>query len=339
MCLADAPKVKKKDQGNIALFLCLGLAVLAIGSGFYLLFSSLGSSEKSKDPKVTFEDLKREAEQAFANPVSVDASLERNSNSFACLYSGSADCTGKGGTFLFYPEANSQPISQLLVDGGLSRDGASCRGFPSEFCPFRVESTWTPVCKSNSCEDTKSFRIKIKVVYNTGPKNEYEWQQEKLVSPTLHLSQAAACQREGKVWAETECISTEQAARRNIASDAVAPPSNVVAPEGMDEAALRRQEQETGGAPKNLNPADLICPELINLEGRDWNVERIAPGRAQVRLAATNGCPGAEDLFTFECRGKFPAAFEREGQWTQVDVLQAPSCDGSGNPPEMPTRQ
>lgn len=301
---------------------------MALGLGVSTVWFSSGSdsSAKSQDPKVVFEELKKQASEAMKSPRAIDASLERNPNSFACLFSADGVCAGRGGSFQFFEDISAQPISQLMRDMGTNPSRIGCKGFPSVACPLRVEAIWIPVCADNRCENTKSFKVKMKVIYNAGlPGEAEEWSQEDLYSPPIKITEGIACARGGGVWAGTECLSPAQASERNIASNQN---NGVIAPNGMNESQIRQEEVQMGGAGGGPEPT---CPNQIQLQSQYWSLEMLSPGRGQVRMPAVNGCP-AEDYFTFQCMPKVPAEFEGEGQWIQVEASMAPTCDSAGNP-------
>lgn len=312
---------------------------MAALSGVYWYFSAPSTSQISKDPKVVFEELKNQVEEAMKSPRAIDATLERNPNPFACLYQAEANCTGRGGQVQFFEDVNAQPISQLLRDSGLTKERVGCKGFPNANCPFRIEAAWQPVCDSNRCEGTKSFRIKVKVIYSAGTsQSPEEWSHEEMYSPTIKISENTNCVRGGGIWSGTECLTPDQANDRNIASK-----NGVIGPNGMNEDQMRREEgmmgASSGGNDAGSNGVrESICPNQIALQSQYWSLEMLSPGRGQVRMPAVNGCP-AEDVFVFQCMPKVPAEFEGEGQWIQVEAQMAPHCDGAGNPIDPVLRQ
>lgn len=320
------------NKGNITILVCITFSLLFLGAASYWLFSSNEKSAKNSDPELIFNGIKNRISEAINRTQTLDLSMEKNPNSFNCMLEGKADCAGKGGTFLLYEDSSSVALSQLANDGGLNWDGTVCRGFPSEHCPFRVESSWSPICKANTCEGTQNFHMKVAVFYNDGKTaSPLVWKTEKLQTPNLKLSQAVACEREGHVWAQTECISPEQATQRNIASK-----PSVVGPEGMDEQRLREEEAQMSSVAPVSEP---VCPDQIFLHEQYWNLERIDGGRAQAYLPSANGCPNAQDLVTFQCSPKIPASFPGEGQWLQLQIVMAPQCDAGGNPIDPNTRE
>jgi hypothetical protein len=292
-----------------------------VGGVYYFLHGS-GGEQVAVDPHDAFDRLCGQAEKALAVSQSMNYSLSRNPNSFSCLYTSSAECAGKGGSFLFYESADSgaQPLSQLVTDAGLTADGLGCRGFPSPACPLRVESSWKPVCSSNRCEQTKSIQVKLNVVYDDGSKEvgPLSWNKEALFSPSLQLSAAVTCERGGGVWTNVECLTPEQAAQRNIASTRGSPPAaeaseSSPAPGAEATAAATEAEQ-------------FICPQQIAVQGVYYPVDFLTAGRSRVKVPAMNGC-NTEDTFVFSCNRKEPAQFEGEGQWVQVEAIMAgPDC-------------
>jgi hypothetical protein len=308
----------RSEKGSFALFAALALSVCALVGGVYFYASSHSSAVRvAARPQDMFDRLRDDAEKALSTPAAVNASLARNSNAFSCLFSPIGDCAGKGTNFILFDsgEVNAQPLSQLGRDTGLTADGIGCRGFPSEQCSLRVEAIWDPVCSGGRCENTKSMNVKVKVSYNDGvTKTPLDWEKSGLFSPVFQLSQAVTCQREGGVWANTECLTPEQASQRQLAS---ARSPRVAAAESQPAAA----------APDS--PDQFICPNQIIVQGLYYPVDFITAGKGQVKVPAMNGCQ-AEDTFVFQCNKKEPAQFEGEGQWIQVEAVMAGSDCQSG---------
>ena len=308
-----------------------GVVFLAVLGAFYFVFvSSSGKNERApaSNPRDQFDELRKRVEKALSTPEAINASIERNPNPFACLLTTIGDCTGKGGTFLFYETADSsgQPISQLATDAGTDGEGIGCMGFPSESCPFRVEAIWTPVCAPGKCEKTKSLKAKAKVTYiQAGVKDApIEWEKEEFFTPNLKLSRAVQCERNGGTWALTECLSGDQMAARNIA-----PTKSGINGGLLDQGFMRHQAQPQ--EPEQQPQEEYICPDTIVVQGQYYTLEQLAAGRAQVRVPAINGCP-AEDTFVFQCVAKNPPQFVGEGQWVQVEAVMAPNCEINGSP-------
>lgn len=325
----------RDQKGNILLMLVFGIVVLACLGGFYYAMDSAsnGNRKLASDPKLVMQELQERVERAFANPTAIDASLERNPNQFACLFTVTAACRGYGGTFLLYETPQGQPVSQLIKTNGISFDGAGCTGYPSESCPFRVETSWTPACAPGACENTKSVNLHAVVSYNTGNGDPLTWTKDALFTPALRLSQGVMCERGGGIWAGTECLTPDQAAQRKVASALprkLPPPS-----QGLNDArdAYNREQAENGGQGQvGIPPAEeFICPDSMPIQGQVYTLEQLGNSRAQVHVPALNNCP-AEDLFVFQCTAKNPASFEGEGQWVQVEAVMAPACDERGTP-------
>lgn len=323
----------RNQKGNFVLIAVFGLGFLLCMGGVYYAMSDAadGNRKLASDPKLVMADLQERVEKALTNPSAVDASVERNPNQFACLFSVSGACRGYGSVFLLYEGAASQPVSQLMRGSGVSFDGVGCNGFPSEACPFRVEAMWEPVCAPGACENTKSIKIKARVTYNPGGGDPLLWNKEAMFTPVLRLSQGVVCERGGGIWASTECLTPEQAAQRRIASTL---PKGTPPPAGLREAAeaYDRARAENPTQPQvAAEELESICPETIVVQGQFYTIEYLGPGRSQVHVPALNGCP-AEDTFVFQCTPKTPASFEGEGQWVQVEAVMAPNCDERGNP-------
>jgi hypothetical protein len=323
----------RNQKGNFVLITIFGLGVLLCLGGVYYAISDASDAGRklASDPKLVMTDLQERVERALANPIAIDASVERNSNQFACLFSVSGACRGYGGVFLLYEGAASQPVSQLMRGSGVSFDGVGCSGFPSEACPFRVETLWEPVCGPGACENTKSIKVKARVTYNPGGAEPFLWNKEAMFTPALRLSQGVVCERGGGIWAATECLTAEQAAQRRVASTL---PKGALQNEGLRDAAEAYDRARAENPTQQQTPAEeleAICPETIVVQGQFYTIEYLAPGRSQVHVPALNGCP-AEDTFVFQCTPKTPATFEGEGQWVQVEAVMAPNCDERGNP-------
>jgi hypothetical protein len=307
----------------MALALCLALGLSALG-GIYWAYQS-DSKPDSPDPRAAFEQVRERVEQAMNEPRILNASVERNPNPFACLYTATADCRQGGGLFLLYEgvEPSAQTISQLNRNNGLSIEGFGCRGFPGPSCPIRVEAEWAPVCgASGPCENTRSARITARVILSSGEITD-EWSKESLVTPTLKLSEAVTCERGGGVWALTECLSHDQAAQRELASRGEAR-------ERFDPRLLERPDDPPPAAEPQEAPR-VSCDNEIMIQGEAYPLQYISHNRAQAFVPAMNGCP-AEDLFVFQCQPKSPD--DPYGQWIQIEAKMAPGCDEQGRPME-----
>lgn len=307
------------EKGSFALFAILILsAATLVGGLYYFASSASGPATASARPEEMFDRLRDQAEKALSTPEAVNYSLARNSNAFSCLYSTLGDCLGRGTSFLLYEtgEISAQPLSQLGKDSGLTAEGFGCRGYPSPACPLKVEAFWDPVCAPGGrCENTSSMNVKVRVSMNDGAKAPLDWEKSGLFSPMIQLSQGVSCARGGGVWANTECLTPEQASQRNIASARVAPAVNAESPNPIE-------RPNAPAMPEN--PDQYICPNQIVVQGQYYPVDFITAGRGQVKVPAVNGCP-AEDIFVFSCNRKEPQQFEGEGQWIQVEAVMAGS--------------
>jgi hypothetical protein len=311
------------SRGSTALVIALSLGLVALVGGVYFVYS--GGSKEPAPPNNTeaFEDLKIRVNGALDQPAVVNATVERNFNSFGCFYTAEANCAGKGGLFQLYDGAqkDSPILSHLSRDGGFNAKGEACRGFPSAQCPLRVEAFWEPVCREGGpCEGTRSARVKVKVMLNAGEPNPQDWVRQELFTPQVRLGQSATCERGGGVWAVTECITPGEASQRQIASGGGQALAQAV-PENLDQ-------------PTPVTP-EVSCPNEIQIQGDYLPVELLGPARARVRMPAMNGCPD-EDVFVFQCQARQPD--DREGQWIQVEALMANACDNQGVPLAEPTR-
>jgi hypothetical protein len=327
-------RVVRNQRGSFPTFALIGLGLLALLGGAYWAFSpKSGGEATAHDPMATFEELKMRLQQAMNNQGAVSASVDRNPNSFACLFQTSGNCQGRGGLFLLYEDARptAQSISQLIRGAGYNAEGVGCTNFPSESCPIRVETSWKPVCGGAYCENTRSFQLHASVTLQTAPGAQpTRWDQEKMFSPDIKLSAAVMCERGGGAWAGTACLSHSEAMARGVASRA----EGNADMNGYNNGGLN-------GAPGVIPEDELVCPDHINIQGQLYTLERLAPAgrdsedpeqgrrvtgiRGQVRVPAMNGCPDY-DSFTFQCQQKVPAQFEGEGQWVQVEAQTAPNC-------------
>lgn len=314
----------RSQSGNIVLSFCLLLCLLAAGGGIYWMYSSAPSEEKA-DPRVAFELARERVEKALSEPRVLNASVERNPNPFACLYTATADCRQGGGLFLLYEgvEPGAQAISQLNKSNGISMDGLGCRGFPGPACPVRIETEWAPVCAPGGrCENTRSAKVIARVILNSGEITD-EWSKDVLVSPTIRLSQAVSCERDGGVWAVTECITHDQAAQRQIASRPRV--------EQLEERFMERPDSPEPPRAEAPEAPRVSCDNEIVIQGETFPLQFISHNRAQVSVPAMNGCP-AEDLFVFQCQPK--SLDDPYGQWIQIEAKMAPGCDEQGYPLE-----
>lgn len=311
--------VFRNQKGSFAIFLLLALGAFALVGGVYFFATKSSRPDTvAARPEEMFDRLREEAEKALSSPEAVNASLPRNTNAFSCLYSARGDCTGRGGFFLLYESAepSAQALSQLGNDSGITAEGTGCRGYPSTQCPLRVEAKWEPVCAAGRCEGTKSMNVKVKVTFNGGGKAPLDWEKSEFFTPIVQLSQNVTCERGGGVWANTECLTPEQAAQRNLAS-ARSPRVN-----GRDFEAAQADAAANAVPITPENPDQYVCPNQIVVQGIYYPVDFISAGRGQVKVPAMNGCP-AEDTFVFQCNRKEPSTFEGEGQWIQTEAVMA----------------
>lgn len=309
----------RSQSGSTVLLVCFALALAALGGGLYWAMSS-GTKEAQADPRVAFEQVRERVEKAMSEPRILNASVDRNPNPFACLYTATADCRQGGGLFLLYEgvEPSAAALSQLNRSNGVSLDGFACRGFPGPTCPIRVETEWSPVCgASGPCENTRSARLTARVMLNSGEITD-EWTRDALVTPNLKLSEAVVCERSGGVWGLTECLTHDQAAQRQIASGGQA--------ERIDPRYLERPDDPPPPVERNDAPR-VACENEISIQGESYPLQYISHNRAQVSVPAMNGCP-AEDSFVFQCQPK--SLDDPYGQWIQIEAKMAPSCDEQG---------
>jgi len=309
------------SRGSTALAITLALGLVAFVGGVYFIYSGGSSEPAAPNNAQAFEDLKIRVNGALDQPAVVNATVERNFNSFGCFYTADANCGGKGGLFQLYDGAqkNSPILSHLSRDAGFTAAGEACRGFPSVQCPLRVEAFWHPVCREGGpCEGTRSARVKVKVMLNANQPDPQDWVREELFTPQIRLSQSVTCERGGGVWAVTECITPGEASQRQIASGSGA---SAEMPGNLDQ-------------PVAVTP-DVSCPNDIQIQGEYFPIEHLGPARARVRMPAMNGCPD-EDVFVFQCQARRPD--DREGQWIQVEAQMANACDNQGVPLAEPTR-
>jgi hypothetical protein len=181
-----------------------------------------------------------------------------------------------------------------------------------------VEASWSPICSpTGPCENTRSFKAKVRLSFDDG-QNRDEWSKEAAFTPTVQLSAATQCERDGRVWAATECLSHDQAAQRELASRM--PQSN---PRVVEAEAGSRTE------PAPVERQRVVCDREIVIQGQTYALSYISENQAQAAVPAMNGCP-AEDVFTFQCQPKSPE--DPYGQWIQIEARMASPCDELGNP-------
>ncbi len=314
-------------MGPRILIVVVGLAV-AVGAWFHL-----GSGDRepasgygSASPEKIVEEYRTRLVAAVESKAAMNFSVARNPAQFACLSSVSGSCQGAGGNFQLYPfeDPSAQPLTQLAYSTGLQLSGVGCNGFPSATCPLRLESRWVPVCGSGACDNVRTIRVEVSVVYSDGT-NSYSAREERLVQPTVQLSESVRCAREQGFYDGRQCV------RGNYAREerAVASTADRNGPE--------RAAQEV---PANYRPDPrdfpLRCPDDIEIQGYTYPAELVAPGKARVRIPAINNCPGAHDTFIFSCvvipANENPYARDDEGKWQQSEAITAPPCDEYGNP-------
>jgi hypothetical protein len=301
------------QRGSMMLLVAFLLAIALGAGGIYVIYSTTGSAEAPVTAEAQYENIRQRVEHALKDATALNYSVQKNSNSFSCLSSADSNCKGAGGYFLLFENADS-PVSQLGKRGGLRADGAGCDSYPSFECPIRVEAKWEPICQSPYCEGTRSGRIKVKVSLHAEGAPQH-WEKETRFNPQVELSQAVLCARDGKVWALSECLSHEEIAQRKLASGTQNPRAmQLAAPTaGIGQGQVVMPEEE------------VVCPSSLPIQGEYLPLEPISVNRARARYPAVNGCPGAEDIFTFQCQPLEPNA--RDGQWVQVEAQMAPGCD------------
>src|SRR5690606_3448994 len=119
-----------------------------VGGGIFLLSPTEHHEDRAQEnARVAYDEAVAALDRALNDPRNVQDSLERNHSSFACLFEGNGDCSGKGGAFLLFDVSQARrPLSHLDKAGGMDPFGAPCKEFPSSACPLHVDSTWQPVC-------------------------------------------------------------------------------------------------------------------------------------------------------------------------------------------------
>lgn len=309
----------------------LSAAFVFVIIGAFFFFYGKGSDTNrtiaSIDSVSVVEGLKQRIQDAMNNQAAVNYTAERNPNAFACMSSANGDCSGRSGLILLFetPKATDS-LSQMQVGQGLALDTLGCTGFPSQDCPIRIETTWTPVCAPGRCENTKSFKLRAKLSFQAGVEaTPADWFYEKMLTPSLIISAAVQCQREGGTYTGLTCKrgSAREEAPRTIEASSVN--SNVdsgLAPPVPPEPAT------------SVPVAQFACPSTITINGQPWPVDT-SIATAQLTVPTSAGCNGqGVDVFDFQCVEKSPAAFDGEGMWTQTRAAIAPSCGTDGNPQE-----
>jgi hypothetical protein len=308
----------------------LALVVFIGVSAYFLLTGSNASptrSVASVDQKSVFEQFKSRVAQALNNSDAMNYTVERNPNAFACLSTSDGNCEAKTApVFIFEKrDVQSDALSQIHPEHGLALDTMGCTGFPSKDCPIRIEAVWRPVCSPPQCEFTKSFYLKVKLLYQEGAEaTPTQATLEQLITPDLKLSAAVSCAREKGIYDGLTC-------RRP--GDTVAAPSqpesqpNINSGSGLNEPVAPQQEPTT-------LVAQFACPETITINGNQVQVDATMAA-AKVEIPTSAGCNGQGfDSFTFQCIEKTPATFDGEGQWAQIGAQLAPPCDQDNRPME-----
>lgn len=311
----------KNQLGSAVLWIALGL-LFVLGGSVGIYFGMQAPEEPALSAKDRYLEMIREVEAALGNQESLHWSVGKNNNSFSCLYSVSGNCRGSGGKFLLYSgsESASLPLSHLSKGMGLSPSGESCKNFPSESCPLRVEAAWVPVCSNSYCERTNQAKVFVRALLFEPGKNLEKWEKNATFYPRIVLSAATQCARDAKVWTGVDCLDADQA--RSLASKGQAPAL------ALDTAQPGQRRSEEGGV-TNVEPEkEVICPSVLTIQGENFPVQMISVNRGKVATPAMNGCP-AEDIFTFQCQAN--QEDDREGQWIQIEAQMAPNCEGDFN--------
>jgi len=311
----------KNQSGSAVLWIALGLLVF-LGGWVGIYFGAHSTDEPAISAKDRYQEMIRELDTTLSNQDSLQSSVGKNSNSFSCLFSASGNCRGSGGKFLLYTgsEAASLPLSHLSKGMGLTASGDSCKAFPSELCPLRVEAAWVPICSNSYCERTNQAKVFVRALLFEQGKNLVKWEKNATFYPRIVLSEANQCARDAKVWTGVECISTDQA--RSLAS------KEETLTSASDSSANPGRTSQGEGVTNAEPEKEVVCPSSLVIQGENFPVQMISVNRGRVSAPAMNGCP-AEDIFMFQCQANQDD--DREGQWIQIEAQMAPNCEGDLN--------
>jgi hypothetical protein len=196
-----------------------------------------------------------------------------------------------------------------------------------------VETDWEPVCNGVHCESTRSARVKgvvtLAPIYSG--ETQQQWTKEAMFTPQIQLSAASQCERDGRIWTGSECLTSSQVADRRMPANS----RQDVPPQQPSDAQQQPAAEQAPPAqpPQPVPQQQVECPAQIVVQGQFYPVQYISADRAQVAVPAMS-CPvqGAVDVFVFQCTAKNPPTFPGEGQWIQVEAVMAPPCDSNGNP-------
>ena len=315
----------KGQKGNFTIILLLSCVVFLTLAGV-IFFLSTNKNENTQqsavDPKTFFEEYKARVEAALNDSHAFQVSIERNANQFGCLYTVSGACKGQGGNFLLFEKKDNKetPLSQIVRATGLNAEGALCNGFPSHDCPIRAEAEWQPVCGGAVCEATKSMNVKVSLRFDTGETTQtpLTWNKTAFLTPDIALTASVQCAREGGVFDGGRCLTGAEAQRL--------PASNPTS---------SRVQQTTNPASNQVQGQEqnvYQCPDRIVVQGIEQVPYIDASGKARIESPASNGCPNAYDVFTFQCSPTNSQEYPNEGQWVQTEAVLAPACDERGIP-------
>jgi hypothetical protein len=284
----------------------------------------LASGFKKGSPEEIVEEYRVRLVAALESNSAMNFSIAKNPAQFDCLFSVSGSCRGRGGNFQLYPleDSTSQPLTQLGYTTGLQITGVGCSGFPSANCPLRLESRWTPVCAGAACDNVRSMRVEVSVVFSDGT-NSFSARAERLVQPEIRLTESVRCQREQGFYDGRQCIKNFGTERTVASNDRNGP--------------ARAADENYRPDPRDF---PLQCPEYFQVDSEFYRVELVGPGKGRIRIPAVNHCPDAHDTFILGCvaigASEDPYARSDQGKWQQSEAIMAPPCDADGNPIGQP---
>lgn len=262
------------------------------------------------------ESLKDDVNRSFNSQVSIQASLRRNANRFACLSDGGDACAKKGGQFILYNKAEdtgSEPVSQIPPSRGINLERAGCHDFPSESCPLRVETTWRVNGAAKGCANTRSLEFAARIVLNNGSLF-MDWKETFERDVKVRLSKRALCRCQGKKYANGDCVSPSA--------------TNQLAQFPRDDRDDRdEREREDNRALASTEPE---CSEEVSFRGESYPVSDVNDlGIGYIELEAeTPDCVTA-DTFRFRCvkQGKGKA---RKASWVYLGVTRGSCSNAAG---------
>jgi hypothetical protein len=147
--------------------------------GIIFLYRVHLSRQQSNESLARVETARNAIEQRFLAIMRSEIAWQNIMNSpqnenLACLRN-HTNCLGRAGPFSLFDSLRHEVFDPANPVNGLTFDGSNCSTFTengNDFCPFRVELKWVPVC-GDECEDPPSVTLLGVIRFKPDPHGPY----------------------------------------------------------------------------------------------------------------------------------------------------------------------